>query len=166
MPQRNAAGTSLTELLVSLGIVSALATIAIPAVTSLYWQMELSSATNRLYNLVQLARHNALTQQTRVSVCPLSTSGDCSKIWKGNISAFTDTNGNRNFDEGDTLLNTYELPEPIKIIWRGMGSGNNLHFNRQGITFVSNGTFTLTHREKTMQLIISRLGKPKVLAAK
>jgi type IV fimbrial biogenesis protein FimT len=166
MPQRNAAGTSIAELLVSLGIVSALATIAIPAATSLYWQLELSSATNHLYNLVQLARYNALTQQTRVSVCPLSTSGNCSKIWQGSISAFTDANGNRRLDEGETLLGTYESPEPIKITWRGMGSGNNLHFNRQGITFVSNGTFTLSHSGKNMQLIISRLGKPKVVADK
>lgn len=166
MPQRNAAGTSIAELLAALGIASAIATAGIPAITSLYWQIELSSATNSLYSLVQLARHNALTLQTRVSVCPLSPSGNCSKVWQGSITAFTDANGNRRFDEAETLLATYECPEPIKITWRGMGSGNNLHFNRQGITFVSNGTFTLNHNEKTKQLIISRLGKPKVEADK
>jgi type IV fimbrial biogenesis protein FimT len=166
MPQRNAAGTTIAELLMCLSIVSALASTAIPALVALYWKIELSSTTSSLYNLVQSARHTALTQQTRVSICPLSPSGSCLKNWQQEISAFTDANGNRRLDEGETVLGTHISPGQIKISWRGMGSGNNLHFNSQGITFVSNGTFFLSHDDKALLLTINRLGKPKITAAK
>lgn len=162
MPQRNAAGFSIAELLIYLGISALLISAGIPALADLYWKIALSSTTNNLYNLVQTARHNAITQQTRVSVCPLSPSGLCQRNWQQEISAFTDTNGNRRLDKAETVLSTYISPRQIKISWKGMGDGKSLHFNRQGVTFVSNGTFHVTHNDKALHLTISRLGKPKI----
>lgn len=166
MYQRNVTGLSIIALLLSLSILTMLASTAAPALASLYRKIELSSVTNSLFSLTQQARHHALSQQVRVSVCPLSAVGDCSKDWQQDISVFTDTNGNRRLDEGDVLLNTLSRSQRVQISWSGMGSGNSLHFNRQGVTFVSNGTFSLSNGDKKTQVAISRLGKPKIVTSK
>lgn len=163
MYRRNVTGLSITDLLLSLNILTILASTAAPALASMYRRIELSSVTNSLFSLTQQARHHALSQQVRVSVCPLSAAGECSKDWQQDISVFTDTNGNRRLDEADVLLNTLSRSQRVKISWSGMGSGNSLHFNRQGVTFFSNGTFSLSNGDKKTQVAISRLGKPKIV---
>lgn len=162
MPKKEMAGISIIEHLISVLIISLLGALSIPTFTAMNTHIRLSDTTQRLFSLVQTARHSALTKQTRVSLCPLLASGSCSTNWSQALSVFTDHNGNRQLDGDDNLLHRIEIPDQVELTWQGMGGGNSLHFNRQGITFVSNGTFTLTSDNQAKSLAISRLGKPRV----
>jgi type IV fimbrial biogenesis protein FimT len=162
MPKKEMAGISTIEHLISVLIITMLGALSAPTFTAMNTQIRISETTQRLFSLVQTARHSALTKQTRVSLCPLLTSGRCSTNWSQTLSVFADHNGNRQLDGDDNLLHSIEIPEQIELTWQGMGGGNSLHFNRQGITFVSNGTFTLRSDDQTKSLVISRLGKPRV----
>ena len=165
MPTRNMAGLTVTELLASLSIVSGLVLFGIPALSRMQERMLLSGACQDLYSLIQFTRHQAVSQQNRITLCPLLASGDCSNNWQTELSAFTDPNGNRRLDADETLLRTLTIPQKLNITWRGMGSGNSLHFSSQGITFVSNGTFHLSIADQERQLVVSRIGKPRVSAS-
>ena len=162
MPKKEMAGISIIEHLASVLIISVVGALSIPTLTAMNTEIQLSDTTQKLFSLIQLARHSALTTQTRVSLCPLLTSGRCSTNWSQALSVFTDHNGNRQLDGDDNLLHRIDIPEQVKLTWQGMGGGNSLHFNRQGITFVSNGTFTLSSNDQAKLLAISRLGKPRV----
>lgn len=159
--ERNTTGISLIELLVGISILGVTATVGIPALKESYRKIQLTSTSQTLYSLTQHARLSALTRQTRTSLCPLSTLGECSDDWQQPLSIFTDRNGNRRLDPDDEILKTQDMPGGVEISWRGMGNNKSLHFNQQGITFVSNGTFHLRSGSQSTRLTISRLGKAK-----
>ena len=165
--KRNSTGTSLIELLTGIGILGISASLAIPTLQDALARHQLTSTSSALYSLTHQARLSAINRQTRVSLCPLVMNGECSANWQLPISIFTDINGNRRLDPEDEILNTYESPSSVEISWRGMGNSKSLHFNRHGITFVSNGSFHLRGGNRTIRLTINRLGKIKseVIAA-
>lgn len=165
MPKRNMAGFSITELLATLSITSGLLFIGVPALCRMHERMQLSDTCQDLYGLVQFTRQQAISQQVRVTLCPLLASGDCSTDWQHELGVFTDPNGNRHLDADETLLRSITIPQKLSITWRGMGSGNSLHFSSQGVTFVSNGTFRLSIADQERQLAVSRIGKPRIVAS-
>jgi type IV fimbrial biogenesis protein FimT len=156
---RNSTGTTLLELLIGLGILMLTAILGIPALDNTYRKFQLTSTSKALFNLTQQARFIALTRQTRVTLCPLDSNNKCLSEWQQPISIFTDANGNRRLDAEDEILETRDTHSSVEITWRGMGNGKSLHFNRQGITFLSNGTFNLRSGSQSTRLTISRLGK-------
>ncbi|MHA6495302.1 GspH/FimT family pseudopilin [Pseudomonas borbori] len=165
MNKENTAGASLVELLTCVSILGVLAYAGSASLDALYRRTQLTNTSQDLHHLTQLARQSALTRQTRISLCPLNPAGECSSDWQQSLSIFTDNNGNRRLDQDDEILKTYQNHTRTQITWRGMGTQNSLHFNRQGITFVSNGTFYLQNGNLTAQLAISRLGKAKIVAS-
>ncbi|WAC42999.1 GspH/FimT family pseudopilin [Pseudomonas sp. SL4(2022)] len=162
--KRNSTGTSLIELLTGIGILGISASLAIPALQDAFARHQLTSTSSALYSLTHQARLSAINRQSRVSLCPLAMTGECSANWQLPISIFTDFNGNRRLDPEDEILKTHESPSNVEISWRGMGNSKSLHFNRQGITFVSNGTLHLRSGNRTIRLTINRLGKIKAEA--
>lgn len=162
MPTRNKAGFSIAELLTTLSITSTLVLIGTPVLSRVQDRMQLSGTCQELYSLIQAARQQSISQQTRVTLCPLLANGDCSNDWQAELSVFADPNGNRHLDADEALARTMTIPHKLSITWRGMGSGNSLHFSSQGVTFVSNGTFRLSIADQERQLVVSRIGKPRV----
>lgn len=155
-------GLTVIELLITLTIVSILC-VNLSIATSMIAVHRLNSSQSDLRLLIAKARNEALTLSTRVTVCALSDDNHCKAKWTGEISAFTDANGNRRLDPEDNLLNLIDMPSKVITAWKGMKPNNSIHFSSTGGTFVSNGTFTLCHLglDESHQLIINRQGRTR-----
>ena len=162
MNRKQSKGISLLELLTSLSISAILCAGAIP-LTNLVAKYRLSTSHSDLHLLIVKARQDALALRTRITLCVLSNDNRCQKNWQGSISAFTDANGNRMLDPQEQLLSRIDPHTEIHTRWRGMKPNNSIHFNSNGSTFVSNGTFTQCHPGLTesLKLIINRQGRSR-----
>jgi type IV fimbrial biogenesis protein FimT len=139
----NAAGLSLLEALWTVALASILLAVATPAIGHLAEKQRLGSLQTALRQMIQRARYVALTQQQRVTLCPLSAQGKCQQNWNATLSTFIDSNGNRRLDPHEELLDHLYVPRSIKLHWRGMSPNNSMHFTAQGLTSLSNGTMSL-----------------------
>lgn len=162
MNRKQSQGISLLELLTALSISATLCAAASPII-GIVAKHRLSTSQSDLHLLVVKTRQDALTLRTRITLCPLSEDNRCQNNWQGNISEFTDANGNRALDAQDQLLSRIDIPQKIQTRWRGMRPNNSIHFNSAGSTFVGNGTFTQCHPGLTesLKLIINRQGRTR-----
>ena len=160
MQRTTTSAFTLIELLISVTIISILS-LSLPSLSSLLVQQRLASSQSELRLLVNRARSQALSLRQRITLCPLAPDGRCSTSWAGTLSVFTDSNGNRSQDPGEALLYEMQLDPLITVQWRGMSPANSLHFSAQGVTFVSNGTFSLcsSSHSETFRLIVNRQGR-------
>lgn len=162
MEHKTSSGLSLIELLMTLAIISILG-LSMPQLSILLAKQRLDSSQSELRLLVNRARLEALTRRERITLCPLAADGRCLPDWTGTVAIFIDGNGNRRQDPGEMLLYQMQLDPSIRVQWRGMGPANSLHFSAQGVTFVSNGTFSLCHpgHDETLRLIVNRQGRAR-----
>lgn len=136
-------GFSLLETLATLALALTLTATAVPALSSWLHKQRVQSLQKELFHISSKARYLAVTRKTRITLCPLTEQGWCSPDWAGNLSSFTDSNGNRYLDANEEIISTLLIPEKIALYWRGMHPNNSIHFSSQGMTFVSNGTMSL-----------------------
>ncbi len=160
MKHPTSSGLTLIELLTTLAIISMLG-LSLPQLSIMLAKQRLASSQSELRLLVNRARLEALSRQQRITLCPLATDGRCHADWNGSLAIFGDANGNRRQDNGEPLLYQLQLDPRVQAQWRGMGPANSLHFSAQGVTFVSNGTFSLCHpgHNETIRLIVNRQGR-------
>lgn len=162
MQYNKASGFTLIELLIAIAIISLLG-LSMPSLSKLIIRQRMASSQSELRLLISRARMEALNLRQRITLCPLNPSGHCTTAWEGVLSVFIDSNGNRQQDAGELLLYVMQLDPTIKLQWRGMNPANSLHFSTQGVTFVSNGTFSLCHSayNETYRLIVNRQGRTR-----
>lgn len=155
-------GLSLIELLTVLAITS-MATLGATHIHEVHNKQRLDNSQSSLSLLIRRARHDALILQTRITLCALSEVGACKPDWSGPLSVFTDHNGNRKLDSNELEISRIDLHPNVLVSWKGMKPNNSIHFSPGGVTFVSNGTFTLCHprHHEAVKLIINKQGRPK-----
>ena len=97
-------GFTLTELMITLAIVSILLTIGVPSLKTFMQGNQLIATTNELISALHVARSEAIKLNTRVSICESSDGATCAETgsWKNGWIAFIDGNG---ANPGD-LVNT------------------------------------------------------------
>ncbi len=162
MRHNPSAGLTLIELMTVICILSILC-LSMPPISALITKQRLASSQNELRLLISNARAASLSYGKRITLCPLDQGGSCTSAWTGVLSVFTDGNGNRRQDPGETLLYVMQPNPSITVTWRGMKPANSLHFSAQGVTFVSNGTFSICSKnhDETFRLIVSRQGRTR-----
>lgn len=161
--QRNPpSGFTLIELLIVLCIISIFG-LSMSPISSFLAKQRLISSQSELRLLVNRARAEALALRQRVTLCPLTPDGRCTAAWSGTLSVFPDSNGNRRQDSGEDLLYRLQLDPAVNLQWHGMRPANSLHFSAQGVTFVSNGTFSLCSlgHDEIFRLIVNRQGRTR-----
>ena len=160
MNQKIAKGLTLIELLVAITILS-IASLSALSMSNLLIKQRLRSNQSELHLLINRARSDALTRNSRMTLCQLSPDNHCQQQWAGILSVFTDGNGNRSLDPQEAELYRIEIHPKVLVRWQGMKPTNSLHFSPSGITFVSNGTFTLCSQndDEALKLIINRQGR-------
>lgn len=162
MNPKTAYGLSIVEMLYTLAIISILS-IGATHTQAILNKQHLYDSQSSLHLLIRRARHDALISRTRITLCALTETGTCKQDWTGRISAFTDHNGNRQLDPNELEFSRVDFHPSLILDWKGMKPTNSLHFSPIGVTFVSNGTFTLClpqHKE-TVKLVINKQGRTR-----
>lgn len=151
---------TLTELLITLAIISIIIGLGVPSFIQMIEKNELSAETIRLHKALALARSSAVMRETYVTVCPLS--GDqCKHDWNEEISVFVDINEDRVKDEEDESLFLIQAVTNEKLS-RTKTRDRAITFDPYGSAFGFNTTFSLCMAGKQTygrSLIISNTGR-------
>ena len=101
------AGVSLTELLMTLGIVSLLAAIALPGFGSMLDRVRVITVVAQFQEAISLARAEALRRRTRIDLIPLREAN-----WASGWQVLIDADNNHKAGAGDTILHQGPPPPP------------------------------------------------------
>ena len=159
-------GFSLVETLVVLALVAVLLGLAAPGVATWRARHGLQAVAEDLWNGLVLARSQALVQQQRVVLCPLSASGECDAqgSWSSGWQVFVDGNHNRQRDSGERVLLTRgALPAGVRLV------GNStvrlvVKYGADGRSDSLSGTFTLCRLDSPegWQVVVNALGRARM----
>lgn len=78
-PGATARGITLTELLITLGIMAILLALAAPAVSGVVTRVRIETSMHLLHSQLSIARNTAITRQVTVRVCPSQDGLHCSQ---------------------------------------------------------------------------------------
>lgn len=143
---------SLIELVVALGVLAVLASLAIPAFASMARQYRLDTLTEEFLASVQLARVEAVRSGQDIVIrrhtdcdAALASTADWDCGWR----VFVDTNANRLQDAGEADLQSIALPTGIRFRKEGLGSPQYLRIDRFGSTSPTGQRFAVFTADKT-----------------
>lgn len=148
MKQQNTAFT-LIELLVTISIIFILLGYALPSFIELLERKKVSANVQRLAQTLQLSRIKAITDNVKVTLCPIDNSLDCSSNWSTGYMSFIDKNGDRQYNNNDIILFQFNSEDESFILsWRAFGIRSSLQWLETGITNHQNGSFELCYSDK------------------
>lgn len=161
-------GHTLTELIVAGAITLVLAATAIPNFGGMIDALAMRSATDELFAAVQHTRAQAIAQNARVMLAPLSADGDWAQGW----AVFIDTDQDRRPGESDRILmqrgplkpgirisSVFSTqPSPAYLAYNGMGRACSAT-SSMAARF---GTFTLRQEDAVRRIKISMAGRARV----
>ncbi|WP_363797871.1 GspH/FimT family pseudopilin [Lysobacter firmicutimachus] len=102
---RRAAGFTLIELMVTIGIAAILLALALPSFTESIRSNRVSTATNQLLATINLARTEALRSKSSGRICPSTDGTGCAAGWgtgeNVGLIVWTDENGNNALNPGE-----------------------------------------------------------------
>jgi type IV fimbrial biogenesis protein FimT len=144
----NVVGITIVELVVSLAVVSILATTGVPAFSSFIQSNRLSNSAFDLLATIQLARSESVKRRTKVVLCrsadPTSATPSCggsANTWTTGWLVFASGDSNNTYQAAtDTLLEIGLVdPRNVTIITNDT-SDKNLEYKSDGTTDASGGT--------------------------
>ena len=153
-------GLTLIEIMVSLALVVIITLVSVPSFISLYQKYHLSTSTENLYYVLQLARRTAIKNNQTIYVN--FQTGD---NWCYGLNANTACNC---AIANNCTLGTYNTPKLADISLSATGlTSNNLTFEgTRGATLVSSTiTYTIYNQSPAISLKISALGNMYLCSA-
>lgn len=146
-------GVSLLELLCVMASLAILLAMALPNFQSILARWRVQRACSHLQTLLSTAQHEALLQQTRVTVCPSINGYDCCGDWNQGWLVSTgmpETAWRFEAAESDR--------SDIEIRWYGnFGEHQRVKFLPNGMTHGQTGHFTLCWRAGVERRFCQRL---------
>jgi len=161
----NNKGFTLMELMVVVGILAILVSMAVPEFKRWNASQRLSASVRRIHSALQLARLEAIKEGRNVVVVFSEGTG-----LSGTYSAFVDDDGDRALDTGETVIASGSLPAPITINSArfdlgGTGTLDKLktHFDSRGLTTGRNGEIQMTNLYgKAVRVVLNSAGSSRV----
>ena len=127
--KQSTCGYTLVETLVSVALISILASVTLPKLSRIAAQNRLDSSMRIILKGIHLARNIAVSKATYITTCPL-ISGSCSKNWGNDIYIFHDSNANLSLDNNEYIIKVIE-----KVNFR-----DSLVYSREAITYRPDGS--------------------------
>jgi len=156
-------GFTLIEMLVAMLLMTAMIAWLTPSVQALGHQSILNSEVSRLRAAFAFARHTAISQRTKVTVCPASPNlTACASAWGDALIVV----------KGDTEDGI--RPDEILRVFPGQAAAyttysrgwQRIRYNVLGHTSGYNGSFDIcATREEGKRLVLSQLGRLRVDSA-
>lgn len=148
MPNRGQ-GFTLIELMVTLLVLSVVATIAIPAFGNMIERSRQEALKDEIENILHNARAQAVLQRRTIEICGSEDGATCSANWADGWLVRT-TRGQ--------VLQLTQLPHHDELNW--VGFSDSIRFLDNGASPSSNGRFYQCSGEQiAWQVVVSRQGR-------
>jgi type IV fimbrial biogenesis protein FimT len=109
-------GFTLVELLTTITVIGLSLSLAVPGFNAVVNSNRRATGINQLVSTMYLARSEAITRNSRVTVCPSTTGVSCQGgPWQDGWMLFADTNGNQAIDLGEQVLGSLPAAARLKI---------------------------------------------------
>ncbi len=132
-------GFTLPELLITLGIVAIILSVAVPSITNMVMDNRLVSQLNAVMTDVHLARSEAVKRDVRVIMCRSAdpnlnspTCGGSTQNWSTGYLIFTGEDGNNTYQATDTLIRRGQPAQEGVNLRTTPTWNNNLQINPNG----------------------------------
>ena len=162
LDRRRYLGFSLLELMIVVSIVSILAGIAIPSLSTLINNSLADTAQADLRRAIAATRNLAVSTRSVATLCP---DRNCAGNWGDGYLMFSDKNNNARVDDDETIYQRFRSNKKIRIDWRGSGRANYLKFSATGVARQF-GRFHLCPTEsdisKARAMVINRQGRIRI----
>ena len=158
-------GFTLIELVISLGILLVLLTVALPSFKGVSAKHELRDISTHIQGLLYLARSEAVKRNAWVTLCPSEDGEQCAEgfRWERGLIMFADTDGDRLRDTGEPVLKKI-LPISGKHSVTTSTGRRRLRFSPMGLAMGSNATFTICDSASStppQAVILSNTGRAR-----
>ena len=141
-------GFTLIELLMVISIMAILLGVALPSFSNLLERKKVSSNVQRLIQTLQMSRLKSITDNVKVTICPVNKSLNCASDWSKGYISFVDADGDRQYNGDDQLLfQFYSEDEKSRLSWRAFGHKKSLQWLETGITNHQNGSFEFCYND-------------------
>ena len=162
MPQRNQ-GFTLIELMVVVGVVAIIASVAVPGLQAFVANNRQAGAGYELLSSLYFARDEAVTRNVQVAICPSADGTGCDAVgWEAGHIVFVDGDGDGALDATEeTLARTEPLPAGLTV--RSAEYADFLIYRPNGRVRVSDpnvnrGTFSFCAPSSTSQARQAHIG--------
>ena len=154
-------GFTLLELLITLTVLTVLTIVGGALLPDLIGNRALRSDVHTLARHLRYGRFSALQYGVPVTLCALSPKGRCENTWNAPLSLFIDhpPKGLRQGPEDRLLRLGPGASRGVGRQWRAFGSRRYLRWRPDGRTDGQNGRFTLSHGERSYELVITQAGR-------
>jgi len=155
-------GFTLIELVVTVSILSILATIAVPNFNEFIIKMRVDNEISQLYRMLLITRNTAINSGHKTILCPLNNNFECTTQWQNELSVFIDVNNNKMLD----------VDEKVSRVREAITTGDKLVYGkyRNKITFkptgqlsgLANGTFRYCpqrYKNNARGIVVARSGR-------
>lgn len=153
---------TLIELIVSVSVISILASIAIPSFSEFIVKLRVDNEISQLHRMLLIARNSAISSGQKAIICPLDNALQCTEQWQNKLSVFVDMNNNKKFDANESVIRIRaEIATGDKLIY---GKGRNkITFKPTGqLSGLANGTFRYcpkSYKKHSRGIIVARSGR-------
>ncbi len=154
-------GFTLNELFITTALIALVSMIGIPSMSAMVSNDRLTTQINTLVGHLALARSQAVTLQTPVTVCASSDLQSCSSVdWSQGWVVFVDADASGDFSPGDELLRAQEALEGSSQLSSSLGA--QVVFDDRGFSPNTAGSFSLCDErgvEHLKSISISQTGR-------
>lgn len=133
--ERNQAGFTMIELLVTVSIVGILAALSLPSFLNTVESMTTNSQAKTLLTTLNLARSEAIRRGANIGICATDDGADCAADeWASGWMVFQDNN-----DDADGLAGSVDAGDEIIRVYENLAGNNTMTFTVDLFEYDSQG---------------------------
>lgn len=162
-------GFTLIELMIAIGLMALLLSMAVPAMNMFVSNARQTGAVNDFVSSMHIARSTAITTNARVTICPSASGGNCEAVsWDEGWIVFGDLDSDQNVDGDESIIAASAGIDGLSIVsgefaqylmYRPNGRVMNASVNS------NSGQFTVCDRrgsDHAKVLIVDLSGRPRL----